>query len=412
MDDPRRVTERGCGVSGRADRPEAHHPPHHPPGLYVHVPFCRHRCGYCDFAVLVGADRGLRERYVEAVCAELRAASAAGPHVFAPAGVPVEDRWPQFGSLFVGGGTPTQLDAPDLARILRTAREALPLAAGVEVSVEANPEDLDTGYLATLVAEGLTRVSVGAQSTSPGVLAFLDRLHDPGAVPRAVEAARSAGVASVSVDLIYGAPAESDAQWRESLEAAVALGVDHVSCYGLTVEANTPYAREIAAGRKSAPDEDVEARRMAIAGEVLGAAGFRRYEISNWARPGHESRHNQVYWAQGDYLAAGASAHGHWAGRRWWNVRPTERYVERVLAGAGAVGGEEVLDAHQRAEERVFLGLRTAEGVPRAGAEVDETAVRELVGAGLLADDPERLRLTPRGQVLADAVTVRLLTLA
>jgi oxygen-independent coproporphyrinogen-3 oxidase len=368
--------------------------------VYVHVPFCRHRCGYCAFAVHVGADSSLRRRYVEAVIAE----------VAAVAGTRAE--WPGFGSVFVGGGTPTQLEAQELAKLLQAVQGSLPVAADAEVTVEANPEDVDERYLATLVGAGLTRLSLGAQSAAAHVLAFLDRRHAPGAVPRAVEAARAAGVASVSVDLIYGAPAESEADWRASLEAAVALGLDHVSCYALTLEPNTPYARDVRAGRKDAPDDDVAAGGMATAAEVLGAAGFHRYEVSNWARPGHESRHNLVYWAQGDYLAFGAAAHGHWDGRRWWNVRPTERYVERALAGASPIGGEEVLDARQRADERVLLGLRTAQGLARPAEGVDAAAVAELTRAGLVAGDRERIRLTSAGMALGDAVTLRLLARA
>lgn len=388
------------------------------PGLYVHVPFCAHRCGYCDFNVLVGADGSLRRRYADALGAEVARLADAGPAGVAPPGG-AAGAWPAFGSVFVGGGTPTQLEADVLAGVLRAVRDRLPVAPDAEVTVEANPEDVDAAYLATLVDAGLTRLSVGAQSAAPDVLAFLDRRHEPDAPWRAVAAARDAGIGSVSVDLIYGAPAESEADWRASLDAALAAGADHVSCYSLTLEPNTPYAREVRAGAKAAPDDDVAAARMVSADGVLAAAGFRRYEVSNWARPGHESRHNRVYWTGGDYLGVGAGAHGHWraaypepgpAARRWWNVRPTGRYLDRVLAGGSAVGGEELLDREAQRTERLLLGLRTAEGVERASVEpLDARALGRLVAAGLVAADADHVRLTPAGRPLADAVTRELL---
>ena len=397
------------GVHGAAPRP----------GVYLHVPFCAHRCGYCDFAVHVGAAAGLQRRYVAALHAELERVARAGPGALAPPGARPQRGWPKFGSVFVGGGTPTRLEAEQLAGLLRAVRARLPVAADAEVTVEANPEDLSAAYLATLVRAGLTRVSLGAQSTAPHVLAFLDRRHDPASVAGALSAARAAGVGSVSVDLIYGAPAETDADWRRSLAAVLGAGVDHVSCYSLTLEVNTPYARAVRAGSRPPPDDDVAADRMGVAAQMLAAAGFTRYEISNWARPGHASRHNRVYWAGGDYLGLGAAAHGHWraaderadaVARRWWNVRPTERYVRRVEAGAEPVGGGELLDRGARRAERLMLGLRTLEGVARHAVEpLDAGAVGDLVRAGVLATSPERLWLTPTGRPVADAVAARLL---
>ncbi|HVM00574.1 MAG TPA: radical SAM family heme chaperone HemW [Egibacteraceae bacterium] len=378
-------------------------------GLYVHVPFCRSRCPYCDFNVLAGAGRALRARYVAAVRAELARVAAAGPASVAPPGTRTGG-WPVFGSVFVGGGTPTELAAGDLAGILRHARAVLPVAPDAEVTVEANPEDVDAETLAALVDAGLTRLSVGAQSFAPHVLDFLGRGHAPHRAPAAVAAARAAGVARVSVDLIYGAPCETDADWTATLDAAVGAGVDHLSAYALTVEANTPYAAAIARGAAGAPDEDVQAARMAVADERLGAAGLRRYEISNWARPGAQSRHNLLYWRGGDWLGVGAGAHGHWAGRRWWNLRPTARYADTVLAGWAATAGQELLDGAARRTERLMMGLRLVAGVPRAAVEpLDEAAADRLVAAGLLADDGGRLALTPAGRPLAGAVVLRLL---
>lgn len=379
-------------------------------GLYLHVPFCRHRCPYCDFAVTTGADATLVRRYVTALRADFDRIAAGGPAGVAPPGSDAGTEWPVFGSIFVGGGTPTQLDAADLAGILRHARAVLPVADDAEVTVEANPEDVDAVVLGTLVDAGLTRVSLGAQSFAPHVLAFLGRSHDPEHTLEAVEAARAAGVPRVSLDLIYGAPCETDGDWAATLDAAVAAGTDHLSAYGLTVEANTPYAVAVDRGAAAAPDDDVQAERMAAAEERLAAAGLARYEISNWARPGSESRHNLVYWRGGNWLGVGAGAHGHWGGRRWWTTRPTVRYVDGVLAGASPIGGQEVLDAATRRIERLMMGLRLTEGVPRRLVEpVDEDQARRLAGAGMLTDEGGRLALTAAGRPLAGDVIRRLL---
>ncbi len=390
------------------------------PGVYVHVPFCAHRCDYCDFAVTTGADALARRRSVAALPRELATVAAAGPAAVAPRGaagvLAAPDGaadiagWPVFGSVFVGGGTPTLLDADDLAGVVRAVATALPLAGDAEITVEANPETVIAESLATLVAAGVTRLSLGAQSFSPSVLATLGRRHDVSSVASAVTAARAAGVAQVSVDLIYGTPGERDADWHASLRQAVGLGVDHVSCYALTVEANTPFAARVRRGEVPDIDEDVQARRMATADAVLAAAGLRRYEVSNWARPGAESAHNRTYWRGGDWLALGASSHGHWQGRRWWNVRPTGRYLAAVEAGGAPVAGAEVLTAEQRRTERLLTGLRTVDGVPRAAVTpVDEAQIGALVRAGLLVDDAARLRLTPAGLPLADGIALRLL---
>ncbi len=384
------------------------------PGVYVHVPFCAHRCGYCNFAVDVGADAGLRRRYTDGVLAHLAAVAEAGPRALAPqthhGGEAPGPGWPVLGSVFVGGGTPTLLDPGDLARLLTGLVEALPLAADAEVTVEANPETVDEASLATLAAAGCTRVSIGAQAFEPATLAFLDRRHDPEAPARAAADARRAGLASVSLDLIYGVPGQTPEQWEAGLDAALEAGVDHLSCYALTLERNTPYARAVALDGVPAPDDDVAAARMAAAGQRLRRAGLRRYEVSNWARPGHESAHNRMYWRGGDYLALGAAAHGHWQGRRWWNLRPTQRYLARVEAGQAPTGGQEILDEATRRAERLLLGLRTAEGVARAEVTpIDEEAAAALVAGGLLADDGAVLRVTEAGWALADGLAVRLL---
>lgn len=393
-------------------------------GLYLHIPFCAHRCGYCDFPLMAGAPEELKTRYVAALRADLAAVAAAGPLAVAPPSADVGRDWPTFTSVFVGGGTPTLLPPPVLAGILRHARDVLPISPTAEVTSEANPEGLTADGLAVLVEAGLTRLSVGAQSFAPRVLDFLDRRHDPEAPLRAVTAAREAGVERVSLDLIYGAPAETAKDWAASLGTTLVADPDHVSAYALTLEANTPYATRVRANQQAPPDEDVAFERMAAAEAVLGGAGYERYEISNWARGNAHCRHNLTYWRGGNYLGVGAGSHGHWqssdgrgtvaggqaVARRWWSHRAVPRYTDAALAGEPTTSGDEILDECQRRTERLLLGLRLAEGVARAAVEpLDETEVGAACRAGLLSNEGGRLSLTAAGRPLADAVTVRLL---
>ena len=264
--------------------------------------------------------------------------------------------------MFFGGGTPSMLPAASLARIL----DAIPRAAGAEVTVECNPDSTDRAQLDVLVAAGVNRISIGVQSMRTHVLAALNRTHDPANVVRAVAAARAAGVERLNVDLIYGTPGESLADWRATLDGALALEPEHVSAYALTVEAGTPLGQAVAAGRRPAPDDDDQADKYVVADDVLRAAGYDWYEISNWARPGEECRHNLLYWQGDDYLAIGCAAHGKTGPRRWWNVRTPERYVAAVRDGVSAEGGAEELDASGRAAELLGLALRTRHGSPVA----------------------------------------------
>ena len=377
-------------------------------GLYLHIPFCARRCSYCDFNTY--ADLGdLMPRYAQALRMDLRAVAAEGPRAVAPPGADVDDDWPPLTSVFVGGGTPTLLPAGELEAILRTAREVLPFAADAEVTVEANPETVTVARLEPLVAAGVGRVSMGAQSFAPHVLAALGRWHDVDRPLQAVADCRAAGVQRINLDLIYGTPGETDADWAATLQIAIGAATDHISAYALTVEANTEYAAQIRRGTALAPDDDVQADRMATADAALGAAGLCRYELSNWARPGQECRHNLTYWRDGDWLGVGAGAHGHWQGRRWWSLRAPARYADEALAGRSTTAGEEVPDAEARRLERLLLGLRMAEGVRRdAVAPLDEARVRALAQAGLLDDVEGRLRLTAAGFPLAGAVTLQL----
>ena len=347
-------------------------------GAYVHVPFCLRRCDYCAFATW--DDRShLLDRYVAAVCREIETAVAVG--------------LPTATTVFFGGGTPSLLEPGAMGSLL----EAVPLAPGAEVTVECNPDTVDGRKLAGYRAAGVTRISLGVQSMVPHVLAALGRTHDPANVRAAVDAVGAAGFATFNVDLIYGAVGESVADWTRTLEEALALDPPHVSAYGLTVEAGTPLAADTARH----PDDDDQADKYAVADDLLTAAGRTSYEISNWAVPGHECRHNLHYWSQGDYRGFGCAAHSHDAGRRWWNVRTPERYIDLVEAGRPAEAAAETLDADERRIEALQLALRTRDGVPAGVLPVEELD-------GLLERSGGRVVLTRAGRLLANEVAVRL----
>jgi oxygen-independent coproporphyrinogen-3 oxidase len=361
-------------------------------GVYVHIPFCARRCGYCDFATWTDRS-GLIDEYVEACATDVRRRVADG-------------LLPAASSVFVGGGTPSLLDAAALTRVL----DEIPRRADAEVTVECNPDTVDVAKLRAYRRAGVNRCSFGVQSMRPHVLAALDRTHDPANVARAVAAARDAGLDRFNVDLIYGAAGESLDDWRATLEAALALDPPHVSAYALTVEPGTPLGRRVAAGTVAAPDDDDQAAKYELADDVLGGSGRAWYEVSNWARPGHECRHHLLYWGQGDYVGIGCAAHGHRAGTRTWNVRRPERYIDRVRAGRPPEAGGEHLDPATRADEALALALRTSSGaVVPAGAAGEAGA---LEAEGLLVRSGPRVVLTRRGRLLATAVTVRLLAAA
>jgi putative oxygen-independent coproporphyrinogen III oxidase len=358
-------------------------------GVYVHVPFCAARCDYCDFATWT--DRGhLMAAYADACVRDVERRYGDG-------------RLPPATSVFFGGGTPSLLPSPLLTRIL----DAIPRAPDAEVSVECNPESTDTGKLAVWGEAGVNRLSFGVQSTQPHVLASLGRVHRPAQAARAVDLARAAGFDNFNLDLIYGAAGESPGDWRATLEGALALDPPHVSAYALTLEPGTPLARRVAAGEVAGPDDDDQAGKYEMADEALGAAGLGWYEISNWARPGHECAHNLLYWMQGEYVGVGCAAHGHTVhsdgtARRWWNVRTPERYIAAVAGGGNPEAGGETLDPATRREEAVTLALRT-----RTGAAVAHDA--GLVADGLAAWRDGRLVLTRRGRLLANDATARFL---
>jgi putative oxygen-independent coproporphyrinogen III oxidase len=357
-------------------------------GVYVHIPFCAHRCDYCDFATWT--DRGhLIDAYVEACVSDLDRRVGNGQR--------------EATSVFFGGGTPSLIDPAALMRIL----DAIPRTVDAEVTVECNPDTVDLAKLCTYRARGVTRLSFGVQSMRPHVLAALGRTHVPANVERGVRAARDAGFDNLNVDLIYGTLGESVDDWRASLDGAIALEVEHVSAYALTIEPGTPLGQRVAAGTTPAPDDDDQAEKYAIADDVLMAAGYSWYEVSNWARPHRECVHNRCYWDGTEYVGIGCAAHGFTDGRRWWNPRTPERYIARVESGTEPAAGDEVLDAGVRAEEAFSLALRTRSGAV-AGTRATAT-VEELADGGLLETHGDRVVLTRRGRLLASDVTARLL---
>ena len=363
-----------------------------PYGLYLHVPFCRHRCDYCAFATWT--DRtGLADRYLSACATQIRADLADGPLVT---------------SVFIGGGTPTLVAPGQLMDVLAT----IPLAPDAEVTVECNPDDVSVEMFRTYAAGGVTRFSIGVQSMDPVVLRSLGRTHDPANVHRAAEAAHEVGI-GFSVDLIYGAAGESVAQWAWTLREALSLDPVHVSAYALTVEAGTP----LAAQPDRHPDDDDQADKYLLATDMLGDAGFDWYEISNWARPGRRCRHNLLYWLGGNYLPVGCAAHGHRNGRRYWHVRTPERYVDAIEQGRSPVAADEVLEADAHRLEALQLLIRTGAGVPQDALSQDEVAgvlagLVEIVDAAPadwdVPDVGGRVVLTPAGRLLANEVALRL----
>ena len=376
-----------------------------PFGVYVHVPFCASRCGYCDFNTYTAAELGgggTQAEYAGTVALELRQAYAS-----------FDGAAPVAETVFFGGGTPTLLAATDLVRMLDVVRDTFGLAPDAEVTTEANPESVDQESLQTLRNGGFTRISFGMQSARPHVLAVLDRQHTPGRAADAVAMARAAGFEHINVDLIYGTPGETADDWRASLDAAIATGVDHVSAYSLIVEHGTRLAARIERGELAHPDDDVAADRYVVADEVLSAAGFEWYEVSNWARgEAARSRHNLLYWTDADWWGAGPGAHSHLDGVRWWNVKHPTTYATRLAAGESPAQGRETLTARERRMEDVMLRLRLRDGLSlqRISA-AGRREAEQLCAEGLLDDAAYAAGvavLTRRGRLLADAVVRRL----
>lgn len=389
--------------------------------VYVHVPFCLRRCGYCDFNTYTATDMGAgasRGNYANMVVREMRL---------------VRD-WqrehgidePAASTVFFGGGTPTVLRAADLVKMLDAIRELWGIADDAEITTEANPDTVDADYVKELADGGFNRISFGMQSAVPSVLKTLDRTHTPSNVAAGVEAANAAGMRS-SVDLIYGAPGESLDDWRTSVSTAIDLGVNHISAYALTIAPHTKMGRRIAAGTLPTPDDDDEANKYEIADDLLSAAGLEWYEISNWARPGYESRHNLGYWRNVDWAGLGPGAHSHYnrcladssgetgettsspLGLRSWDIAHPKLWGQSIIDGKVPWDGSERISHEEHLEETVMLGLRLRGGLDLAllGDTVDMTRIRPMENEGLITIHGGRVVPTRTGRLLNDTVIER-----
>jgi putative oxygen-independent coproporphyrinogen III oxidase len=372
-----------------------------PLAIYVHVPFCATRCGYCDFNTYTAGELGSTtgpDAYVAAARAEIRQAREQ-----------LSDA-PPVDTIFFGGGTPTLLPPAQLTGILDEIRTNFGLADNAEVTTEANPETVTPAVLQALLAGGFTRISLGMQSAAPHVLATLDRVHSPGRAVEAAKQARAEGFNEVSLDLIYGTPGERPEDWKTSLDTALSADPTHVSAYALVVEDGTALARKVNRGEIGSPDDDALADRYVVADEMLSGAGLPWYEVSNWGSP---CRHNLAYWRSNDWWGIGPGAHSHVGGTRWWNVRHPAAYAQAVGEGRSPAQAREVLDADTRMTERVLLGTRLAEGhpiddLPDGSAEAaDQLAADGLIEARAL--EAGRIVPTLRGRLLADTVVRALL---
>lgn len=366
-----------------------------PRAAYLHIPFCQHHCGYCDFAVASGQDQQI-DLYLEALECELATLGQAAPVT----------------TIFLGGGTPTYLSSKQLERLLRSTRQWLTLESGGEFSIESTPESITPEKMALLTAGGANRVSIGVQSFHPHLLAALDRIHQPEHVGPAVEAARKNGMA-VSLDLIFGVPGQSQFQWHNDLALALGFEPDHLSTYGLTYEKGTPLWKERERGKVQSLDEETELAMYEIAVDELAEAGFEHYEISNFARPGFRCRHNEVYWANHAYYGFGMGAARYVNGRREVNTRSLPDYLKRTLSGESAIFQSEELDGEDRARETAVVQIRRSDGIDResfrlqTGFNLDSLLGQRLgqhIEAGLLEDDGRSIRLTRRGKCVADAI--------
>jgi oxygen-independent coproporphyrinogen-3 oxidase len=372
----------------------------HPTAAYLHIPFCAHHCGYCDFAVAAGTDH-LIDLYLEALEMELAGLGAPAPVT----------------TLFLGGGTPTYLSPAQLERLMRMIRHWLPLRGGGEFSIESTPESITPGKVDVLAAGGVNRVSIGVQTFHAHLLPALDRIHSPEQVAPAVEAVRSRGM-NFSLDLIFGVPGQSLDDWRADLDRALGLRPDHLSTYGLTYEKGTPLWKDRERGQVKSLDEETELAMYLEAIDRLGAAGFEHYEISNFARPGRRCRHNEAYWANHAYFGFGVGAARYLGGKRELNVRGLKDYLKRVLAGGSPTFQGEELGPEERARETAVIQLRRCDGIFRneflaqTGYALDALMGEKIARhaeAGLLEDSGDHVRLTRRGKCIADALVADLL---
>lgn len=376
-------------------------------GVYLHVPFCATRCGYCDFNTYTPGQLGSGETqgdYLDAIVAELEMAVVKHPELARGAD-----------TVFVGGGTPSMLGASGLRRLLDGVRNSFGLADDAEVTTESNPESTSPEFFEGLAEAGFTRVSLGMQSAVPHVLATLDRTHTPGRPAAAVAEARAAGFEHINLDVIYGTPGESMADLDTTLEAVLATEVDHVSAYSLIVEPGTAMARKVRRGELPMPDDDDLADRYERIDAALSQVGFSWYEVSNWAKPGGQCRHNMLYWRDGNWWGAGPGAHSHLDGTRFYNVKHPARYAATISGGELPIKDSEGLTAEDRHTEKIMLGLRLAEGIDANLLGEDELdKARRQAEAGMVefvsVDGGQRIQLTNRGRLLADAITVDILS--
>ncbi|WP_371856464.1 radical SAM family heme chaperone HemW [Nocardia anaemiae] len=378
-----------------------------PFGIYIHVPFCATRCGYCDFNTYTAGELGTSaspQSWLEALRGEL--ATAAERFAALPTATP------EVATIFVGGGTPSLLGGDGLADVLDSVRANFTFAVDAEVTTESNPESTSPQFFERIRAAGFTRVSLGMQSAAQHVLKVLDRTHTPGRAVAAAKEARAAGFEHVNLDLIYGTPGERDSDLDASLDAVLSAGVDHVSAYSLIVEDGTALARRVRRGELPAPDDDVLAARYERIDARLGAAGLTWYEVSNWAAgDSARCRHNLGYWDGGDWLGAGPGAHSHVGGVRWWNVKHPARYADTVARGGLPAAGWEILTADEQHTERVMLTVRLRTGLPlNELAPTESAAATRIIADGLAVRSGDRLILTDRGRLLADGVVRDLLT--
>jgi len=367
-----------------------------PFALYIHIPFCARRCGYCDFNTYtiaeLGGDESIEKRYVDALIKEITLARSI-----------VGDQ--QVTTIFFGGGTPTLLPPSEIARILDAVQRQFRLSDDVEITTEANPDSVTAESLGDLRATGINRISFGVQSTTPHVLKTLDRTHNPAQVPIVVQAARDAGFTHISVDLIYGTPGETVVEWEESVRSLLTLPIDHISAYSLIVEEGTKLGAQVRRGVLAMPDEDLNADKYIVADDLFTAAGFAWYEVSNWAKPGGACKHNEMYWKNNDWWGLGAGAHSHIDGVRWWNKKLPAAYIKELQNGSSPALAREILTDEERSFEELMLGIRTRDGLPLS-------VVAHCAAEAALADgnlDVEqyemgRVVLTRSGRLIADAL--------
>jgi len=371
-----------------------------PFGLYIHVPFCATRCGYCDFNTYtpgeLGSPRDLTGPYLDALDKELEMAAGRVGRT--------------ADTVFIGGGTPSLLGGQGLSRILDTVRSTFGLTPGAEVTTESNPESTSPEYFAALADAGFNRISLGMQSASHSVLQVLERAHTPGRAFDAAREARAAGFQHVNLDMIYGTPTETDDNVRETLDRVLETGVDHVSAYSLIVEDGTRMARKVNKGLLPAPDEDVLARRYEMISTALEDAGFEWYEVSNWSLPGGECEHNRIYWVDGNWWGAGPGAHSHLGDERFYNVKHPNRYIQTIGKGELPIKDSETLTGADRHMEKVMLGLRLREGIPESWLDAHAApALEDFIDRGLLERAGQRVRVTKPGRLLADGIVSDLL---